>query len=253
MKYRDLSRGTEFGLKQVIKMRHSLLFATLLAVVPACGITNMKSVTVHRPADKAIDQTITQMWADEIKQVARDGDWVLTRSYYFVGDVITRFTPGEDLSHASIYSAKTGTVIEAVTPKVREVSLEQLIERNHYVIIVRPSKMTAAERAASVEHARSKVGVAFDTRGMFGFNNKDAWYCSELVYWAAGTARRHGDSQTVITPSEMMKFGEVVYWSGARSDAQVMRAAHAHVVDDDDVARRARQTAKPATVAAGAH
>jgi hypothetical protein len=32
-----------------------------------------------------------------------------------------------------------------------------------------------------------------------------------------------------------------------------MRAAHAHVVDDDDVARRARPTAQPATLAAGAH
>ena len=201
----------------------------LLVLAAGLGLTacNAHSVSVHRPTEPVVDKTITQMWADELRENAQDGDWILTRSYYFVGDVISAFTSGEDLSHASIYSAKTGTVIEAVTPVVREISLEQLIQRNHYVIVVRPSKMTAAQRSAAVVRARSQVGKDFDSRGMFGFDNPDAWYCSELVYWASGVGRRHDDRQVVITPSELMQFGEMVYWSGERTDPKVMAAARA--------------------------
>jgi uncharacterized protein YycO len=209
-----------------------------IAAVLVLGACNAHSLKVHRPEDRRVDQGVTRLWADEVRRVAQDGDWILSRSYYFVGDVISTFTPGEDLSHASIYSAKTGTVIEAVTPEIREIPLEQLIERNHYVIVVRPSKLTAAERAASVERARSKLGVAFDARGMFGFDNPDTYYCSELVYWAADVARRYHDSQTVITPPELMAYGQVVYWSGERTDPQVMHAAAARLDDAPRVAAK---------------
>ena len=97
-------------------MRSSFLLAVLATSTLGGCITSAHSVKVHRPADPQIDQTVTQMWADEVRAVAQDGDWILSRSYYFIGDVISAFTPGEDLSHASIYSAKTGTVVEAVTP-----------------------------------------------------------------------------------------------------------------------------------------
>ena len=46
----------------------------------------------------------------------------------------------------------------------------------------------------------------------------------------------------MITPPEMMEYGEVVYWSGARDDAQVMHAAAAHVEQGDDLAQRAEAT-----------
>ncbi len=227
-------------------MRNSFVLSAIAVSALNLGgcVTSWHSVKVHRPDDKVVDQTVTQMWADEVRNVAQDGDWILSRSYYFVGDVISTFTPGEDLSHASIYSAKTGTVIEAVTPVVREIPLEQLIQRNHYIIVVRPNKLTAEERAASVVKARSKIGAPFDTRGMFGFDNPDAFYCSELVYWAADVEHRFNDSQTVITPPEMMNYGQVVYWSGMRSDPQVLAAAAEHVADHDDVAARAEATKK---------
>ena len=227
-------------------MRNSIVLSAIVASSLGLGgcITSWHSVKVHRPVDQELDQTVTQMWADEVRDVAQDGDWILSRSYYFVGDVISTFTSGEDLSHASIYSAKTGTVIEAVTPVVREIPLEQLIQRNHYLIVVRPNKMTVEERAASVERARSKVGAAFDTRGMFGFDNPEKYYCSELVYWAADVGNRFDESQTVITPPEMMSYGQVVYWSGQRDDTQVLAAAASHIADHDDLAVRAEATKK---------
>lgn len=219
-------------------------FVLSAVAISALGACSAHSVVVHRPTDPTIDRTVTQMWADEVRAVAEDGDWILSRSYYFVGDVISTFTPGEDLSHASIYSAKTGTVIEAVTPAVREIPLEQLIQRNHYIIVVRPNRMSAADKHEAVVRARSQIGAPFDARGMFGFDNPDGFYCSELVYWASGVARRFDDSQVVITPPELMQFGQVVYWSGERTDPQIERAAAAHVEDHDAVARRAEATQK---------
>jgi hypothetical protein len=86
--------------------------------------------------------------------------------------------------------------------------------------------MSAAERRHSVERARSRLGTPFDTIGMLtGIDNKDAVYCSELVWWAAQGELRTGDHHTMITPSEMMQYGEVVYWSGKRSDEQVQALA----------------------------
>jgi hypothetical protein len=60
---------------------------------------------------------------------------------------------------------------------------------------------------------------------MFGFDNPDAWYCSELVYWASQTEARSGTTESIITPADLMKYGEVIYWSGKRDDAQLLAIA----------------------------
>ena len=204
-----------------------LLLACLVvsAAATGCAPTQMKSVMVHRPEDKAADVAVSEMWASEIRTTARDGDWLLSRSYYAVGDVIALTTRGEDLSHASIYDATRDMVIESVGEGVREVSLVTFLKRNHYVIVVRPSNMTKADGAHALARAKTKIGLPFDMRGMFGFDNPDAWYCSELVYWASQTEARSGLHETVVTPSDLMKYGEVIYWSGKRDDRQLMQIA----------------------------
>src|SRR5688572_8161968 len=80
----------------------------------ATGCSEPRSMMVKRPQDKNVDTAITAMWSHEIHNVAQDGDWVLTRSYYMVADGISVMTSGEDLSHASIYDAQKDTIIEAV-------------------------------------------------------------------------------------------------------------------------------------------
>jgi uncharacterized protein YycO len=213
-------------------MKRLLLACLVLsAAVTGCGVTQMKSVMVHPPEDKAANVAVNEMWASEIRNVARDGDWFLSRSYYAVGDVVAITTRGEDLSHASIYDATRDMVIESVNTGVREVPLLTFLKRNHYVIVVRPSNMTKADQAHALTRAKTKLGLPFDIRGMFGFDNPDAWYCSELVYWASQTEARSGMAEAVVTPSDLMKYGEVIYWSGKRDDAQLMqiateRAAH---------------------------
>lgn len=180
---------------------------------------------VKRPESKDVDKAVTAMWSHEIHQVAQDGDWILTRSYYMIADAISKTTEGVDLSHASIYDAKRDTIIEAVGDGVREIPLADLVQRNHYVIVVRPAGMTAAQRARSVERARSRIGTPFDKAGLFGLDDPNKLYCSELVWWAAQGELRTGEHHRVITPVELMQYGEVVYWSGQRTDEQVMALA----------------------------
>lgn len=182
-------------------------------------------MVVHRPDDHAADAAVTALWSQEIHAVARDGDWLLTRSYYVMGDVIAAATIGEDLSHASIYDAKHDTVIESVGSGVREIPLAELVARNHYVIVVRPTGMTAADQAEAIARARSKVGAPFDITGMFGVDTPEKFYCSELVYWASQTEARSGRHERIITPPDLMKYGEVIYWSGKRTDRQVIEIA----------------------------
>ncbi len=201
------------------------LGAFLLSLAAACSD---RSVLVHRPQSPTVDAAVTTMWTSEIERVARDGDWILTRSYYIQGDAIVAFTPGEDLSHASIYDAQHKTVIEAVGSGVREIPLSQLVNRNHYVIVVRPSNMTAADEVEALARARSTLGAKFDATGMLGFDHADEYYCSELVYWASQTEARSGTHERVVTPSNLMKYGEVIYWSGKRDDPQIMQLAANH-------------------------
>ncbi len=147
------------------------------------------------------------------------------RAAQSLGDAIAKLTPGEDLSHASIYDAKRDTVIEAVGSGVREISLAELISRNHYVIVVRPTGMTAADQQRALARARTKVGTAFDKAGLFGLGDDAKFYCSELVWWASETEARSGETERVITPADLMKYGSVIYWSGNRTDPQVMSIA----------------------------
>jgi len=196
----------------------SLLALVTIIALSACST---KSQMVHRPTDTSIDAAITDLWVAEIRRTARDGDWLLSRAYYATSDLIVLGTRGESLSHGSIYDATRGTVIESIGSGVREIPVEQFVARNHIVIVVRPSKMTAAEGQGAVARARTKVGAPFDATGMFGLDDPDRFYCSELVYWASQTAARTGSSELVVTPADLMKYGEVIYWSGERDDAEV--------------------------------
>jgi Permuted papain-like amidase enzyme, YaeF/YiiX, C92 family len=204
-----------------------LRWLPVLVAITALSLSacSAKSQLIHRPTDTSIDAAITDLWVAEIRRTARDGDWLLSRAYYATSDLIVLGTRGEALSHGSIYDATRGTVIESIASGVREIPLAQFVARNHIVIVVRPSKMTAADGGEAIARARTKVGAPFDAAGMFGVDDPDRFYCSELVYWASQTAARTGSHELVVTPSDLMKYGEVIYWSGERDDAAVGKLA----------------------------
>jgi hypothetical protein len=199
-----------------------LLVIAAAALLAAC---DRPSVVVERPADPRVNRALERVWVEDIHRVARSGDWILSRSYSVAGDVIS-VTPGEAVSHASIYDAERGTVIEAISPVVREVPLAQLLGRNRFVYVVRPYGQAPEDGRRAVARARAKLGADFDYAGVMGLDRPEAFYCSELVAWASGVPL--GD-QLVVTPSELFEMGELVYFSGARDDRATQRAAIARV------------------------
>ncbi len=209
----------------IIMKRPVLAALVFFGLLAGCHPTQVKSVMVHRPDDKVADAAVSELWAQEIRNVARDGDWFLSRSYYAVGDVIALTTRGEDLSHAALYDKTRDMVVESVGEGVREVSLVTFLKRNPSVIVVRPSNMTPADQVHALARAKTKIGLPFDIRGMFGFDDPNAWYCSELVYWASQPEARSVRHERVVTPPDLMKYGEVIYWSGKRDDVQLQQIA----------------------------
>ena len=196
--------------------------AVVLAVLAASGCWH-GSLYASRPKDRLVDDAINKLWADEIRRVARDGDWILSRSYSAVGDAIVLATSGEELSHAAILDPEHDAVIEAVTEGVRAVPIGDFMRRNRYAMVVRPSRMNAVDRRGALGRARSVIGAGFDYRGMLGLDDTSAFYCSELVYWASRIAAWDPDPPTVVTPAELLRYGQVVYFSGRRDDPQLSR------------------------------
>jgi len=195
----------------------------VLAAVALAGCLHAPSLLEHRPTDPVVDEAITQMWAQEIRRVAQPGDWILSRSYSAVGDAIVLATSGEELSHAAILDPEHDAVIEAVTEGVRAVPIGDFMRRNRYAMVVRPSRMNAVDRRGALGRARSVIGAGFDYRGMLGLDDTSAFYCSELVYWASRIAAWDPDPPTVVTPAELLRYGQVVYFSGRRDDPQLSR------------------------------
>ncbi len=190
----------------------------------ACG----GSVLVKRPKHAPTDRAITALWVDEIRHIAKPGDILLSRSYSLPGDIIAVGTSGEDLSHAALWDAERGVVIEAITPRVHTVSLDKFVHRNRYIILVRPRGLTDAQRVAAVERARGAIGLGFDVLGMLGINDRDdKYYCTELVADAIGGI----DAGRIITPNELMEYGDVVYFSGLRDAPQVQEQAVGRYAD----------------------
>jgi uncharacterized protein YycO len=210
------------------------IFLTLAAAISVSACSG--SLVHKKPESARLNEATTDLWAQDIRRVAKSGDWILTRSYSMTGDAIVGVTVGESFSHAVVYDAERGTVIEAIRPEVREVPLEQLLKRNRYAVVVRPVDITDAQRKATVARARSVVGAPVDYRGMLGIDDEDRFYCSELAAWASQIP----DQPIIVTPADLYDRAEVVYISGARDDAEVQSLAL--VRRDKRVIRVAAQT-----------
>lgn len=200
-------------------MKRTALILAALFLLPFAACSG--SLVHKKPESAELNDSITKLWARDIRRVARDGDWILTRSYSKTGDAIVAVTLGESFSHAAIYDAKRGTIIEAIQPVVREVPLESLLHRNRYAVIVRPTGATAEDGKRALARARRMIGAKFDHLGLIGIDDDEKFYCSELVAWASELE----DTPLVVSPAELFERGELIYLSGARDEAQLQAAA----------------------------
>ena len=203
------------------EMKRLAIIFTALLILPFAACSG--SLVHTKPASAELNDSITELWASDIRRVARSGDWILTRSYSKTGDAIVAVTLGESFSHAAIYDAERGTIIEAIAPVVREVPLASLLRRNRYAVIIRPEGATAEQGLLALARARSVIGAKFDHLGLIGIDNEEEFYCSELVAWASAL----DETPLIVTPAELFERGELIYLSGARDEEQLQAAAQA--------------------------
>lgn len=185
--------------------------AALVALAAACS----HSAVVSRPKEKKLDLAYDALFLSEVRGKVGDGDVVLRRGYAVLSDLITLVTPGMQMSHAAIYDATSGKVIEAVDGGIREHPLDQYVRGSHRLVIVRP-KVSSDERRAAVLQARAVIGTGFDYMGFVGIDDPERFYCSELVAWAYKAKERGLRRGDVIAPGELVFLGDIVYDSGER-------------------------------------
>jgi hypothetical protein len=184
----------------------NLAFARMLIAITAIGACTANLVEVRRSDDRADHAAVTQLWDDEVRRIARDGDWIIARA-----------SATGTLVYAGMYDHTHATLVEADDAgAIRETPLGDALARSHSLIIVRPSNMTAVDAADALARARTRLGTEHPGNPA-GF-----------LTWASQTAARAGSSDTA-TPADLMRYGEVVYWSGGRDDEQVMVLASEHM------------------------
>lgn len=201
----------------------SLLAASVSVLLLAA--TGCHSMMVSRPASKSVDAAYTRAWVAQLQREGQSGDIILARGYALVSDLIDAGTDGEDISHAVVYDAKRGTIIEAVAEGVHEVPLTQFVDRVHQVILVRPAGLTRLERSAALDRARAMIGREYDYAGLLGFDDPDTFYCSELITYAIRAAERGLEVETVVIPSHLVRYGEVIFDSGPRDEAAMVASS----------------------------
>ena len=100
-------------------------------------------------------------------------------------------------------------VIEAIWPAVRVAPLAEVIAKHSAHVIV---ELPCPSPAEVIKAARSQVGKPYDLTALFGllmhrdWQEKDSWFCSELVAWAfaaAGQPIFRQDASSRITPQHL--------------------------------------------------
>jgi uncharacterized protein YycO len=156
--------------------------------------------------------------AQEVRDIARTGDWLVTRGYHATDTLVANAT-GLPLSHAAVYHGETFVVIEAEQPAVHRTPLGEFVDGADRVLVIRPRWRTDENAADAWAAAEALVGKRYDVLGTVGFNFPDAYYCSELairVYapWYSGREA----FPAVIKPGELYLYGTVVYDSLERAE-----------------------------------
>ena len=200
----------------------ALLIALAVALAGAAGCSH--SLMVERPKEKKLDEAYSELFTEESMRNVQDGDIVLRRGYAVLSDVITFVTIGPKVSHAGIYDATSGTIIEAVDGGVTERTVPSYVGGSHRVVIVRP-RLSAVEKRAAVVQARASIGTPFDYTGFIGLDNPERFYCSELVVWAYRAKERGFDGGSLVAPGELATFGDIVYDSGDRGSRPLVSVA----------------------------
>ncbi|MBT8492662.1 MAG: hypothetical protein KJO07_06345 [Deltaproteobacteria bacterium] len=227
-------------------------FVISILVLTGCGVP---SVYGKKPKSSPADDAVVQLWVESIRAHGESGDWILTRNYALVGDLIVALSFHEEsLSHAAIYDKERDMVIEATSPNVQAVSLENFVRRYKRVILARPNWLSHDQQVASMHRARALVGEPYDWAGLVGIDDGGRYYCSEFVLVVAD---QEGviDRPVWVTPAGLLDVAHVIFDGGVRDDARTKTLAMSRMRRRRAVSHRRtespRRTVRPPTTIAG--
>lgn len=115
-------------------------------------------------------------------------------------------------SHVGILNGSS--VIEATSPKVREVSLDKFMADKSALEV---AKIYCGEPATAIRAAQSQIGRPYDWSALWGilsgrdWQAPDKWFCSELVAWSlaqAGSPIVRLEGQSRVTPGDLWLMSE---------------------------------------------
>ena len=115
-------------------------------------------------------------YREAVKRV-KPGDILLTRVR---GEFTTAITPGF-WTHAAIYTNES--VVEAEGIGVVETDFLTFLVSKDFATILRP-KSSDEQRFLAAAFAKTQVGKPYDYEFAFQDGVQEAFYCSELVWWA---------------------------------------------------------------------
>jgi hypothetical protein len=187
------------------------LTALLLLTLFSCGVRGFLKKPAIPAQQQQDSEALTAVYGH-----GRDGDWLLIRGYKLVDDGVSTIT-SSPFSHAAILDMSRELVIESDNTGVHTTSLPDFMKTAHRLLVIRPvwARRGAAKKALAT--ARSCIGKPYDFSGLIGIDVPESYYCSELAVKIYKPFFRKKDVlPPVIAPSELIRYGKILYDSGER-------------------------------------
>ena len=159
---------------------------------------------------------LTRSWQREILRRGRDGDWLVIRGYNSTGHLVA-VAGSAELSHVGVLDATNAEVIEAVSPAVCALSLQNFLEDADRVLLLRPINADRISGREALAKARTQIGAPYDLLGTVGLPEQGKFYCSELAAWSVGIEVDREGPAEVLHPAAMSQFGTVLFDSDLRT------------------------------------
>ena len=183
-------------------------------VIVACALW-AGSCATRMIADSS-QTLVSEQILEDVTRLAQHGDWFVTRGVHHTDNFVATVT-NAPLSHAAIYDAERGEVIEAEGVGIHTTPLAEFLAKSQRVLIIRPMWASDKNSAEAVARAREWVGKGYNFTGLVGLNMPDRYYCTQLVvaaYKPAWEGRPDNPVPPVIQPAQMYHWGKIIYDSG---------------------------------------
>jgi len=188
-------------------------FLLLLIILQACIARPIVKIT-----DQAKHQEQNERILKSVLQYAKNGDWLVTRGYHAVDNLVANAT-SIPISHVAVYDSATQTVIEAEGKGIHETALTDFVNKSYRLLIIRPRWINKENQQKALVNAQKLVGESYDFLGTIGFNYPQKYYCSELaisIYkeWFNPSEK----FPQIIKPGELYLYGKILYDSLPRDE-----------------------------------